>query len=219
MRKNLILPKNGVVLNLKKGERLYFLAGPIRGGGDWQAKAIKLLTEKDPDCYIVCPCRYDSGHELFKFSLLPDTESSGGDGEVSNSIEFPNQTLWERYYLEQASYYGSIIFWLPCENKENPRKKGGGPYARDTYGEIGRWSLKSSKPYQFSLNNYSPRVNVVFGAEKDFPGLGVIKKNLEADYSGTPIAQSVVYSSIGETISEAIKLAKTFNPSWMNSND
>lgn len=215
MRKNLILPKNGVVLNLKRGgERLYFLAGPIRGAGDWQAKAIKMLTEKDPSCIIACPCRYTKDHELFNLSL-PETYYTESDDEreiPTLLLKFPNQTLWERYYLERASYHGCIIFWLPCEDKENPRKNEDGPYARDTYGEIGRWGIKSSNPYQFSFESHLPRVNVVIGAEENFPGLSVIKKNLEEDHSKTPFFPITILSSFEENISEAIRLAKIFNP-------
>lgn len=51
MEQRLILSKNFVDLDLKN-HRLYFLAGPIRGDGDWQRKAITLLFQLDPSCYI-----------------------------------------------------------------------------------------------------------------------------------------------------------------------
>ncbi|KKQ34454.1 MAG: hypothetical protein US50_C0048G0001 [Candidatus Nomurabacteria bacterium GW2011_GWB1_37_5] len=166
----LILPNNnkGVVLDLKQGERLYFLAGPIRGGGDWQAKAIRVLNKKDPFCYIACPCRYDISHELSKYQLKPTELPRSTDDErewPEYALDFPSQTMWERYYLEHASWFGSIIFWLPCENKENPRKKEDGPYARDTYGELGRWSIRSKKPDRFP-NQYlsgGSHLNLVVG--------------------------------------------------------
>lgn len=219
----LILPERGVVLdNLQQGERLYFLAGPIRGAGDWQAKAIQLLHEKDPFCYIACPCRYDIDHELFRYHIKATELPRSTDDErewPEYALEFPNQTMWERYYLEQASYHGCIIFWLPCEDPKNPRKKEDGPYARDTYGEIGRWSLKSSNHFQFSLENRLHRVNVVIGAEENFPGLSVIKTNFEADHSETPIFPGTIFPSLDKTIAEAVKIGKIFNPQPMNFND
>lgn len=200
----LILPKNSIVLDLQKTERLYFLAGPISGADDWQAKAIKMLHSKDPGCYIVCPSRYDESHELMKYSMIP-TESMEGE------LSFPNQTMWERHYLELASWYGSIIFWLPCEDSANPRAKEDGPYARDTYGELGRWSIRSGRkiiPLDYFLHTpLEWRVNLTVGAEKNFHGLSVIQKNLDGDHR-QPFQ---IYSSLEDTISAAVKLAKVKN--------
>jgi hypothetical protein len=212
----LILPKNRVTLNLQKGERFYFLAGPIRGAADWQATAIKMLAQKDPNCYIACPCRYDESHELFQYGIPDNTNEILS--EASNTLKyldedkphlnlepFPSQTMWERHYLVQASMYGAVIFWLPCEDKQNPRKKEDGPYARDTYGELGRWSQRSNASEK--MHNLS-RVNLIIGAENDFPGLSVIQKNFDADH-GRPFP---IYSSLEETIAEAVKLGKKTNP-------
>jgi hypothetical protein len=210
----LILPVNRVTLNLQQGERFYFLAGPIKGAVDWQATAIKMLTEKDPNCYIACPRHYDAGHELFQYSIPDNTNEILS--EASNTLKyldedisgpdlkpFPNQTMWERHYLVQASVYGAVIFWLPCEDRENPRKKEDGPYARDTYGELGRWSEKS-RGQEYKIGH----CNLVIGAEKDFPGLSVIQKNLDADH-GNPFP---VCLSLEETVTEAVKLGKKTNP-------
>ncbi len=201
VRTALILPKNGVVLDLKQGERLYFLAGPIRGAADWQAKAIQRLTELDPHCYIACPCRYDYKHELFQFHIPATKLPSETDDErepVEYALEFENQTMWERHYLEQAAQYGSVIFWLPCEDKENPRKKEDGPYARDTYGELGSWRIISSRS----------EVNLTIGAEKDFPGITVIQKNFDADHN----KKFLIYSTLEETLKAAVTLGKKTNP-------
>lgn len=193
---SLILPKNGLVLDLKQWEHLYFLAGPIRWAWDWQTKTIKMLSKKDTNCYIACPCRYDDKHELFNYSL-PATKLSNGDFE----LQFENQTMWERYYLEMASNFGSIIFWLPSQDKENPRKKEDGPYAQDTYGELGRWSIRSA----YKLNPYEVgrHVNLVVGAEAEFPGLKTIQKNFNDDHK----SEYVIYSSLEETIDQAIAMA------------
>ncbi len=200
----LILPNNGVVLDLQKNEHLYFLAGPIRGAGDWQAKAIKMLTEKDPACYIACPCRYDYKHELYRYHLPATKLESSTDDErelPEYALEFPNQTMWERYYLAMAAHFGSIIFWIPCEDKNNPRKKEDGPYARDTYGELGRWSVRNALQINSQSENMS--VNLVVGAEKKFPGLSVIQKNFDADHGKI----FPIYPSLEETINQAIRLA------------
>jgi hypothetical protein len=225
----LILPKDGVVLDLQKGEHLYFLGGPIRGAGDWQAKAIRMLTEKDPACYIACPCRYYEGiknsHELYQYHL-PATKLPSETDDIREFpeyvLEFPNQTMWERYYLDMASLWGSIIFWLPCEDQENPRQKDDGPYAQDTYGELGRWSIRSShniNPYtrgqhshlvkssesscMITDEQFRQKIRLVVGAEKNFPGLKVIQKNFDADHKG----KYPIYDSLEKTIDQAIVLA------------
>lgn len=220
----LILPttKMGVALDLKQGERLYFLAGPIRGADDWQAKAIELLHQKDPFCYIACPCRYDINHPLSRFQIKPTELPRSTDHKrelPEYALPFENQTMWERYYLEHASCFGSVIFWLPCESKENPRKKEDGPYARDTYGELGRWSIRHASSGKGGFSNQylsaGSHLNLVIGAEEGFPGLGVIKKNLDADH-GQPFD---IYPNLEETIAAAVKKGKKTNPQPMNFND
>ncbi len=196
---NLILPKNLIKMSLKKNQHLYFLAGPIRGAEDWQKEAIRMLASKDRDCYIICPCRYTKQHELYHFaaSLL-----------TANQIvvsKFRSQTLWERYYLMLASYYGAIIFWLPQENKIAPRRIEDGPYARDTMSEIGRWSIRSAYQLGLTINNkIQKRVNIVVGIEKDFLGFKTIKRNLDEDHK----KDFSTSSSLKKTIDQAISLAK-----------
>ncbi len=198
---NLLLPKNGIVLSEKEldSRSIYFLAGPILGGGDWQKIAIKMLAEKDPECYIVCPCRYDNNHELYKHNILSTNKN------LQNEIlEFENQTHWERYYMQLAAKYGSLIFWLPCEDKNHPRPKEFGPYARDTYGEIGRWSII------YSQNQTA--YDITIGAESEFSGLSVIKKNWQADnqknidYLGRILEApaTIFYNTLEDTITAAI---------------
>ncbi len=77
-----------------------------------------------------------------------------------------------RNYLKEAVKKGCVIFWLPEENKLKPRPLDAGPYATDTRGEIGRWSVEQK---------YNPEYNVVLGAEENFFSLSQIKRNWIAD--------------------------------------
>ena len=204
---NLILPKMGVEIDFNEGNRLYFLGGPIQGGGDWQSIAIDMLSKLDPNCYIACPCRYSTDHWLFKHPIHLICEKS------KQGLEFPNQTLWERYYLERASYYGAIIMWLPCEDEANPRADGS-PYAQDTYGELGSWRVKAANPPAFSfergrMRRHFHRVNLVIGAESNFPGLKTIQKNFNDEFK----REYIIYSSLKETVENAVALAKRNIPS------
>ena len=191
----------GFEIDFNEGSRLYFLGGPISGGGDWQSIAIDMISKLDPDCYIACPCRYNTDHRLFKHPIYLICEKGKQD------LEFPNQTLWERYYMERASYYGAIIMWLPCEDELNPRVVG--PYAQDTYGELGSWRVKAANPHVFSfergkMRRHFHRVNLVVGAESNFPGIKTIQKNFDDEF-GRPYH---IYSTLRETIDNAIVLAK-----------
>ncbi len=211
----LILPKNNVTIPFTDNvTRLYFTLGPIRGAFDWQTKAIKMLQKKDPGCYIACPCRWKEDHELFRFSIPDNSDQPTNerkmevDGRIevaNNLLAFPHQTAWERYYLQLASYYGSIIAWLPAEDSNNRRKWEDGPYGQDSYGELGRWSIRSAEKISlYDSGTSCARVNLAVGAEKDFFGLKVIQRNFDADH-GKPY---LIYSTLEQTVDAAIALAK-----------
>lgn len=194
----ILLPKDLINLDFSQGQHLYFLAGPIRGANDWQHRAINMLIQADNNCYIVCPCRYNSDHELYRYALHLRKD-------FSIELTFNNQTEWERYYLELASYYGAIIFWLPAESIDNPRGDEDGPYARDTLGELGRWSIRSANQLgMINGNDRMAKVNLSIGAESDFPGLKVIKRNLDADHGHS----FKISESLEDTILKAVGMSQ-----------
>jgi hypothetical protein len=180
---NLLLPKT--FARVPTTSPLFFLAGPIQGGADWQATCSEMLADRIPDCTIASPRNLDWTHRLFKFRMNGPEDT------------FERQTDWERHYLRQAARIaraGCIIFWLPCESLTEPRADGS-PYARDTYGELGEWRTH--------LEN-NRNVRVAIGAEADFPGLSVLKRNFQLtlglDYP--------IYTSLEETVCAAVSLSK-----------
>ena len=177
-----ILPKTLHEIDWSYGP-LFFFAGPIKGGGDWQRRACAEVEKRLTDYYATIPCRYGDDHSLRKYA-------ASGRGDY-----FSSQTFWERHYLElAATCRGCIVFWLPCESKTDPRSDGQ-PYARDTYGEIGEWrgALK-----------FNPNLKVVIGAEQGFPGLEVMKKN----FVGALKQDFPFYNTLEETIQAAVAMAK-----------
>ena len=173
--KNLISTGDKFPLDLKQGQRFYFIMCPGYGNIDWRSRSTELLIKKDPECLILCP-----------------------------------YGLWEKLPMEQASYNGSIIFWLSYGEQEK-NIHNDDLYNHDLYGQIGRWSIKSSDPDKFCFNQrYSnnKRVNVVIGAEKGFPGLDIIQKDLDEDHG----KHFPIYSSLEETIDAAVELAEKTNP-------
>lgn len=86
----IILPKTIVPLQPTQQEPLFFLAGPIRGGGDWQANMAELIVTNIPNAHIACPSRWKRGHRLEEHFHQPFSDA-------------PNrQLVWERHYLQQA---------------------------------------------------------------------------------------------------------------------
>ncbi len=152
----LILPKERYEWRSKDGP-LIFLAGPIRGGGDWQKEAcLRLADVFDKDFCVAVPCRWDEQHPLFEY-------------RVSGLSRFDYQLNWERHYLELAARKGCILFWLPCESKTNPHP-GPEPYAMDTRGELGEWRGRL-------MHDGFGNCGIVIGAEPGFHGLSQIKRN------------------------------------------
>jgi hypothetical protein len=178
----LILPKTQPALEGHKDLPMFFLAGPIRGGGDWHASMSRLLMGRFGRPIVVNPSRYDQNHPHAEYRMR---------GEENR---FERQTDWERHYLEQAAEKwpaGCIIFWL-AEQKE-PRQDGG-PYARDTYGEIGEWRGRMMR---------APHLRVVVGAEKEFPGLSQIKRNFEL-----ALPDLKIYDTMEEVVERAAFFAE-----------
>lgn len=181
----LILPKTVPDLDEYRMLPLFFLAGPILGGGDWHRSLSLLLWAKVGDCVIVNPSRYTPDHPDYRYKL------------AGNTNVYQSQTAWERFYLQQVAYespHGCIIFWLPCEDKANPRMDGK-PYAMDTRGEIGEWRGRMM---------YNQNLRVVLGAEPDFPGLRTIERN-NAEALGGLLPTDVTMEDV---VDRAIERAK-----------
>jgi hypothetical protein len=174
----LILPKTLCKIDPTYGP-LFFLAGLIRGGGDWQMECCIEIRKCILNFYVALPCRYLENHPLMAFRLDGDEDC------------FDRQLTWERYYLEMAADFGCLIFWLPREDRTNPRV-GYEPYAMDTLGELGEWRGRLM---------YDSSLRIVIGAEPGFPGLSQIQRNFNlATRSEFPI-----YGTLDETVVAAVK--------------
>jgi hypothetical protein len=127
---------------------VYYLAGPILGGGLWQEQAIDFLTKTaDPKAVIACPLRFQEPHHFARLH----TQASG---------TMPSQLHWEQHYMNLASLEGCLIFWLPKESQTHPRTDGR-PYAMMTRDELSTWR---------TVLGSDPNRKVVLGIEDGFPG-------------------------------------------------
>jgi hypothetical protein len=182
MNKRIILP-NTKISNLEAP--LIFLAGPIRGAGNWQNSAIEILQSLNQDVYIASP----------NLQIQPTNLKNQAK---SNELSFPRQLDWERYYLKKASETGTIMFWLPTQVEAMPlSERSGFPkvYARDTRPETAGWGWK--------LLETNPNARIILGGEEGFDGYDVIKRNFLKIKPDT-----IFYSTLEQTCQEAIKLAK-----------
>lgn len=179
-----ILPKGHSDIFRIWGTPVFFLAGPVVGGDDWQYRMCRLLQERVfGDFFVAIPCRYSADHPLQIFRA----EETGQP--------FDRQLTWERYYLDcasQPSQPGCIIFWLPCESQVSPRSDGL-PYAMDTRGELGEWRGRLM---------YNSRLSVVVGAEENFPGLSQIQRNFDQALG----RDFPICGSMEETADAAVKM-------------
>lgn len=101
-------------------KNVIFLAGPIKGGGAWQEKAIEILGNlKDTGLIIASPRRLTAYQEKF------------------SDKDFEEQALWEFDHLRFAAESGVILFWFPVEDSTQHDCKRA--YAQTTRVEIGEW--------------------------------------------------------------------------------
>jgi hypothetical protein len=107
------------VLTVPKN-RVIFLAGPIQGAPDWQARAIDNLGYSSAVFDIASPRRL----EMQKLTLE----------------ELTQQYAWEHYYLERAATEGVVLFWLAKEEFSVP----GRAYAQTTRFELGEHAALQS---------------------------------------------------------------------------
>lgn len=159
------VPKTIVPLTPSGESPLFFLAGPIRGGGDWQAGMAETIIHLMPNALIACPSRWTADHRLSRHFHQPFSTA-------------PNrQLVWERHYLKQAgldpNVIGCIIFWIGLESTSHPHP-GPEPYAMDTRREIGKFTAYLEVLQEFPELRDRLDTRVVVGGHPDFYGLNVI---------------------------------------------
>jgi hypothetical protein len=179
------LPKKIVPLTPTAESPLFFLAGPIRGGDDWQSRMAELMLKEEPNALIACPSRWDSSHRLAHRFHQPFSSHAEN-----------RQLVWERHYLQQAGLErkvpGCVIFWLGSESTTSPHP-GPEPYAMDTRREIGKFTA-----YAEMMNT-----RIVLGGDEGFHGLDVILFELSEAVRG-PFP---FYKTMPEVIEAAIQVA------------
>jgi len=179
------VPKQIVPLSPTLESPLLFLAGPIRGGGDWQADMAEVILNRETSTLIACPSRWNSEHRLATHFHQPFSKADN------------RQLVWERHYLRQAGLEsgvpGCIIFWLGLESTSHPHP-GPEPFAMDTRREIGKFTAFAEMM----------DVRMVVGGNRGFHGLDVILFELSEAF-GNPFP---FYETMEEVAEHALLVAR-----------
>lgn len=183
------VPKKIIRVKPTEDAPLFFLAGPIRGGGDWQHTMAWELLQRNFDAHIACPCRWTAEHPLKDYMVTPFSQADN------------RQLEWERHYMEQASNAfeftrdpGCLIFWLGLEDAENPHP-GPEPYAMDTRREIGKFT---------GFMRIKGPLKMVIGGNRKFHGLDVILNELTDAFDEIEFP---FYEDMGELADAAYAMA------------
>lgn len=183
---NIYLPRQIDLITPTHESPLFFLVGPVHGGGDWQSRMVDCIGAQAPNAHIACPTPWGVTHRLARYFVRSFCQASN------------RQLVWERHYIRQAirekNVPGCVIVWLPCESISSPRS-GPEPYARDTRREVGKFTA-------YAELGLKPRV--VFGGETEFLGLSVILFELRAAMGET----FKFYESMTDLVDRALQIAR-----------
>lgn len=158
---------------------VFFLAGPIRGGGGWQLEAAEYLWKKFPGAVVCDPTwreaflEHTKDGEAYARVYAHRRHSVGKKDETL----YPAQAPWESDHMLRAAQKGVLLFWLPKQREDRPKSEG--VYAQDTRVEVGMWieRLKWMKKFQETYGE----LRVLFGGEWDMDEHG---KETENSFGG-----------------------------------
>lgn len=192
---SIYLPKQIVQLNPTFDSPLFFLAGPVRGGGDWQADMSESIFDQEPSALIVCPTRWSEKHRLSHYFHQPFSDAEN------------RQLVYERHYIKQAglekNVNGCVILWFGLESEEHPHD-GPEPYAMDTRRETGKLTAFAEVLLWFPELREKMDVRLVVGGDPNFHGLEVILFELsEAFGQSFPF-----YETMEDVVTNALRIAR-----------
>jgi hypothetical protein len=132
-----------------------FLAGPIQGAPDWQNEAAGLIHSYDENLIVASPRKdYHPGEFIYE-----------------------RQVDWETNYLNRASEWGAVLFWLALQAEDTP----GRSYAQTSRFELGEWKVR----HQVNATK------LVVGIEEGFGNERYIRRRFSQDCPNVPILSSL----------------------------
>jgi hypothetical protein len=180
IKRYLVLPRSNVSL---KKQKLFYLAGPVEGGGGWQKKAISVLRKNFPEAYFAFNCPFNEMRRLRRFAVKEESE------QCSSSAE------WRRAHMEEAALRGCLVFWLGPQDKEEDADFSKVPYGLLASREEAEWAFRLF---------YNNKLRVVIGVHHAFPGHDEIVENLRVLFG----AKFPVYTHLPDLLEAAAERAK-----------
>lgn len=158
---------------------IFFLAGPVQGGGQWQVQMTAELKQRweaegktrGQTWWIAVPWAWETKREGRRHRRTEKHGAGLRDFFQDESQHNPTDSklAWERRWLLRASQAGCLVFWLAKEDSRHPRRDGT-PYASSTRGELGEWRGRL-------MADVRQRLGLVLGGDSSFPGLRTIRDN------------------------------------------
>lgn len=180
LERYLVLPRTEVSLGKRK---FFYLAGPVRGGGNWQKGAIAFLRKLFPEAYFGFPCG---------FRKIKHFQRSAVKGEQDQLL---NDAGWRRAQMGEAALHGCLIFWLGPQDKSEEEDFSKVPYGWRASREEAEWAFRLF---------YNRKLRIVIGVHHSFPGHDEIVENLRLLFG----ANFPVYARLPDLLKAAAKMAK-----------
>jgi hypothetical protein len=180
-------PEEGVSLEPTLRAPLFFLAGPILGGDDWEFRMANRILKQEPQALIVHASRWSGTKRSMRYyhPAFPELDKQ--------------QLVWKRHYFRKAglepNVCGCVIFWLPLESMTNDPHPGPEPYATNTQRDLGKF---------IAFAETTRNMRVVIGGNPRFYGLEAILFEL----SNATGEEFPFHETKKETIDRAIVIAR-----------
>ncbi len=167
--KSLLTPKKYWPL---ENQPVIFLAGPLNSAPQWQRQASCMIFNRMKKVTVCSP-------------RMISHEEQGCD------YTFTRQRAWERYYMDRAAEYGTILFWMPEVDPQHDYK--GLTYGATTRFELGEWMTRAS---------LDKSINVEIGAQEGFNTIHTIAYDMQR-----LLPEKVLHTSLSSLVDAAIEHA------------
>lgn len=130
--------------DIKDGEPLLFLGGPIQGAPNWQLESIDTIIAS----------RTGTGSKNTLHIANPRRAS------LDSQFNYPDQVRWEKHHTLRAAKFGAVLFWFARQDP-TVEYETGRAYAQTSRIEFGRVC---------GWKDYARNINLVIGIEPGYMG-------------------------------------------------
>lgn len=142
--------------DIKDGEPLLFLAGPIQGAPDWQAEAITTIAASRVGVDSTAKLHIANPRRQY----------------IDGTFNYNAQVAWEKYHLKRAANCGAILVWFAARDHALPYEEDR-EYAKTTKDELIR---------AIGWKDFNPNLNLIVGIDPEFESLNRYKMSCLDEY-------------------------------------